>query len=147
MQIKLLNRETDYALRALAYLCGNPGKTCAVGEMAKELGIPRPFLRRILQVLSREGILEARRGKGGGFRAGHGSGELSLLDIMELFQGRLRLNHCLFLKKRCPRTKECPLRKRLSRIEKLVAGELRRIRLDSLFDRRFSHGGENTGTH
>jgi len=46
--MKLITREIDYAIRALIYLADNGEKTIPVTELVEELGITRPFLRKIM---------------------------------------------------------------------------------------------------
>lgn len=66
--MKLVNRETHHAIRALVGMAESGLEKTTVVELAKRTDIPRPFLRKIVQTLNKEGILESSRGKGGGFR-------------------------------------------------------------------------------
>ncbi len=133
MNGKLITRDTDYAVRALIFMFNNKEKTVSVSELVEKLRIPRPFLRKILQALSKAGILKAYKGKGGGFQLAVSPKKISLVDLIELFQGPVKLTECLFKKKVCPNIKFCPLRKRLKGIEKIVVKELESIKLNLLF--------------
>lgn len=130
--MKLITRDTDYALRALRYLATHKERIVPVAELVARLKIPRPFLRKLLQILNKEGILESSKGQGGGFRLAYSARKISLVDLMKIFQGDLILNECSFKKLLCPNTKRCLLRKKLDRIEKYVIKELRSITLASL---------------
>ncbi len=134
MKVKLISRDTDYAIRSLVFMFNNKEKIVSVSELVKKLKIPRPFLRKILQTLSKAGILTACKGRGGGFKLAVSPKKVSLVKLMELFQGPLKLNECLFKKKVCPDIKTCPLRKKLQDIEKNVVKELKSIKLNLLFD-------------
>ncbi|MCX5709209.1 MAG: Rrf2 family transcriptional regulator [Candidatus Omnitrophica bacterium] len=129
--MKLITRDTDYALRAVCFIVKNK-KTVSVPELVRELNIPRPFLRKILQVLSRKGIVRSFKGKGGGFTLGLPPEKIYLLDLLRIFQGPLKLNECTLNKKRCPKISNCPLSKKLSGIEKQVLRELKPITIASL---------------
>ena len=130
--MKLLTKDTDYAVRALSYIAKNESKVTAVGELVKALKIPRPFLRKILQILQKKGILTSFKGKGGGFQLALPADQIYMTDIMEAFQGPVKLTECLFKKKMCPEIKKCPLKKRIDNIQKTVAQELRKITLSEL---------------
>lgn len=131
--MKLITRDTDYALRALCFMFGKRGEIVSAGDLVKGLKIPRPFLRKILQILHKEGILLAYKGKGGGFLLAKSAEKISLLGLMEIFQGKFQLNECLFKKIVCPNIKKCALRKKVDKIERHVLKELRPVTVASLF--------------
>jgi len=130
--MKLITRDTDYALRALAFMAKNKGKLFSAGQLVRELGIPRPFLRKILQLLHKRGVLRAEMGSGGGFGLAKSPNKIFLIDLMRIFQGPLVLNECLFKKRICPDRKNCILRKKIERIEKMATRELGFITVGSL---------------
>jgi len=130
--VKLITRDTDYALRALCFMFGKRGEIVSAGDLVKGLKIPRPFLRKILQILHKEGILLAYKGKGGGFLLAKSAEKISLLGLMEIFQGKFQLNECLFKKIACPNIKKCALRKKVDKIERHVLKELRPVTIASL---------------
>ncbi|MFA5156716.1 MAG: Rrf2 family transcriptional regulator [Candidatus Omnitrophota bacterium] len=130
--MKLITRDTDYAVRALAYVAAARQDVVSVTELVKKLKIPRPFLRKILQTLNKKGILESAKGFGGGFRLAVKPGDVYLLKLMEIFQGKFRLNECLLKNKFCPNISRCPLRKKINNIERYVISELKGVTLASL---------------
>jgi Rrf2 family protein len=111
---------------------GKRGEIVSAGDLVKGLKIPRPFLRKILQILHKEGILLAYKGKGGGFLLAKSAEKISLLGLMEIFQGKFQLNECLFKKIACPNIKKCALRKKVDKIERHVLKELRPVTIASL---------------
>jgi len=130
--MKLITRDTDYALRAICFIAKNKKTIVSVKELVGKLEIPRPFLRKILQVLNRKKILKSHKGAGGGFVLLKPAKEIFLIDLIRIFQGPLVLNECLFKKMLCPNIKTCPLRKKLDKIERLVLRELGSITIASL---------------
>jgi len=131
--MKLITRDTDYAIRALMYIAGSKEKIVSVSELVKGLKVPRPFLRKNLQVLDRKGILKSYRGKGGGFRLALAPGRIFILDLIRIFQGPFRLNECFLKKHVCPNTKTCALKKKIDQIEKYVIRELESINLGHIY--------------
>lgn len=130
--MKLITRDSDYALRAVCFIAKGKDKTVAVTELVKKLKIPRPFLRKILQKLNLAGVLHSHKGTGGGFSLAKDPGKIYLTDLMKIFQGEFRMNECFLKKADCPNTRICPLRKKIMKIEDYVVRELRSISIASL---------------
>jgi len=129
--MKLITRDTDYALRAICFIAKKKNKKVCASELVEELKIPRPFLRKILQILNKESILISYKGIGGGFILAKQPKDIYLTDLMEIFQGGLNLNECTLRKMKCPNIGKCPLRKKIKNIEKYVAHQLSEINLAS----------------
>lgn len=130
--MKLLTRNTDYAVRAICAIASHPKEVVTATVLVRELKIPRPFLRKILQILNKKGIVRSAKGSGGGFTLARNVNDIALSDIIEAFQGPLSINECIFKKKICPNKKTCPLRKKITEIESKVETELRSITIGSL---------------
>ncbi len=130
--MKLITRDTDYALRALGFIARQPRKITSVALLVAQLQIPRPFLRKILQILNKEGILKSYKGVGGGFALGRPAKKVFLTEIIEIFQGPIAINECVFKKARCPNVKKCILRKKIDSIEKKILNDLAPITLETL---------------
>ncbi|MBC7333444.1 MAG: Rrf2 family transcriptional regulator [Actinobacteria bacterium] len=132
--MKLITRDTDYAVRALCFIAKNKGQNVSVTKIVEELGIPRPFLRKILQVLHQNGILKSSKGFGGGFTLEMAPEKIYLVDLIEIFQGSVKINECLFKKRVCHRIQNCKLRKQLDEIQEYVISKLKNVTLASLLD-------------
>ena len=130
--MKLITRNTDYAIQALCCIAGNKREVISADYIVKALDMPRPFLRRILQKLNKEGILCSYKGKGGGFALAIPPKKIIITDLMKIFQGPLKLNECTFRKNICPNIKECILKKKIDKIEKEVIFSLKKITVASL---------------
>ena len=76
----------------------NKKKIVKVAELVRALGVPRPFMRKILQRLSKEKILKSSKGQAGGFKLKLLPAKIFIMQIMHIFQGQVGLNKC-FLKK------------------------------------------------
>jgi len=134
--MKLITRDTDYAVRAICFIAVNKGKIVPVSTLVHRLRIPRPFLRQILQVLNKKGILKSHKGPGGGFELAIPPKQIFLVDLIEVFQGPLTLNECIFKKNICPNKNTCILRSRINTIEKEVITQLGFITIASLLNKR-----------
>ena len=130
--MKLITRNTDYAVRALCYIARQSKRAVSATEMVSDLKIPRPFLRKILQTLSGEGLLKSTKGQGGGFSLAFPVEKILLADLIRIFQSTIQLNECVFKKKICPDRSTCVLKKEIDHIESDVLARLRRISIASL---------------
>jgi len=133
--VKLITRDTDYAVRALVFIAGHKCERISVSRLVKELKIPRPFLRKILQILNKKNILTSYKGLNGGFVLGVPADKISLMSLMEIFQGPLRLNECMFKKRLCPNRSICALRAIVSGIEEKAFLKLKSTRISALLKR------------
>ena len=130
--MKLLTRNTDYAVRAMCYMAKRGQGVISVTELVKALKIPRPFLRKILQALGRKGIVRSSKGVGGGFGLAVPANRIYLVDLIEALQGPFSINECIFKRKLCPNVRACPLKKKIDAIGRYVESELRSITIGSL---------------
>src|SRR3990167_7626738 len=118
--MKLITRNTDYAVKALRYICRNKGKITSVKDLTYELDIPRPFLRKILQILNKKKLLKSFKGRGGGFMLSSSPEKIFLIDLIEVFQGPFMLNECIFKKEICSNRYNCALKRKIDDIEEDV---------------------------
>jgi Rrf2 family protein len=137
MSTKLVTRNTDYAVRALCYIVAREKKkeegVASVTELVKVLGMPRPFLRKILQKLNSAKLLISQKGKGGGFRLAKPADRIFITEVMQIFQGPFKLNECMFKRKICPNRRACFLRKRLEAIEEFAVAQLKGVTIKEIF--------------
>jgi Rrf2 family protein len=131
-EMKLLTKETDYAVRAIMHLARHSNGFVSSRDISNEEEIPLQFLRRILQKLIRSGLVESKEGVAGGVRLKADPGTIKIADLMRLFQGKIQLTECMFRKRICSNRETCVLKKRIQRIEKMVARELEDITIADL---------------
>jgi Rrf2 family nitric oxide-sensitive transcriptional repressor len=132
LDMKLLTRNTDYGIRALSFIAKEKGRVVPVPELVKALKIPRPFLRKILQALTKRGLVKSCKGIGGGFLLAMPADKLHIIDVARTFQGNLNLNECFLKKELCPNRKTCPLKRKIDKIKKSVVSELGSITIAEL---------------
>ena len=133
--MKLITRDTDYAVRALVFIAKRKREIISVNQLVESLRIPKPFLRKILQILNKKRLLRSYKGQGGGFLLARSINSIFLLDLIKIFQGPIKLNECIFRKTICPNIKTCKLKKRIDNIQRYVISELKDITLASLLER------------
>ncbi len=130
--MKLINRDVDYAARALVFMARANKPTISVTQMQGEVGVAGPFLRKILQKLHKAGILQAVKGKGGGFALARNPENIRLSDLIAVLQGDLKLSDCIFREKLCQNHSACILRHKLAAIETRLLAEVEGITVKDL---------------
>jgi len=97
-------------VRAVAHLgAGKNRKFVLSRQVAHDLGLPPPFLAKILQTLVSTDVLESQRGRGGGFRLRRDPDRLTLLEIVEPFDHLAHRTLCVLGQKLCSDEHACPL--------------------------------------
>lgn len=77
--------------------------------MAEVLGIPAPFLGKVLQPLVSQGVLFSQRGRSGGFRLAREPREVTLRHIVETQERLDRVRDCVLGQNECHEHEACPL--------------------------------------
>lgn len=111
-----INRDTDYAVRALMQLAQKRAVT-AVSELAEAEKVPADFLRKIMQKLHRAGFLASEQGPSGGYRLRKSPEKIRLLEVAQTVQGPVLVSRCLADPDVCTKAPACPLRRRLSALQ------------------------------
>ncbi len=105
-----LSKGAEYAIRGILYLSMQPNdKVSYVEEIAEAQEVPRAYLAKIFQTLSKKGYVKSTRGPGGGFRLIVEPKNINMLGVIEAMEGDIKLNECLIRVGYCHRDSTCPL--------------------------------------
>lgn len=99
----------DYAVRMVLYLARDPQKVASRSEIGEAMDIPLSVIARLGQTLEKAGIVEIHRGKKGGYRLRKSPDQITLLDVLEGFVGKISLNRCVDNPRLCSRNRVCPV--------------------------------------
>ena len=92
----IFSRQCEYALQAVVYLAlRKHGERISIRDLTRKLDIPYHFLAKILQALSRKGLLDSTKGPGGGFSLRKPAGEITLLQIVDALDGVDVMRKCV----------------------------------------------------
>jgi Rrf2 family nitric oxide-sensitive transcriptional repressor len=86
---------TDFGLRMLMRMAGEPARAFSTGELAQELNLSRHHLAKIMQRLAGAGLIATRRGGGGGAVLARAATEIRLGDVVRLLEEGQPLVECL----------------------------------------------------
>ncbi|MBX9852402.1 MAG: Rrf2 family transcriptional regulator [Cytophagaceae bacterium] len=94
----MLSKKAKYAIKALVKLAKEYKKgPILISEISEQERIPKKFLEAILLELKNAGILNSRKGKGGGYYLLKSPDEVILSNVIRLFDGPLALQPCVSL--------------------------------------------------
>ena len=108
----MLSQTTEYALRAMCTLAYSPDRLVSTADLAGVSKVPMNYLAKVLQLLSRAGLVTGRRGVGGGYKLARDAGEITLLEVINAIDPIERIHACpLGLENHAGAL--CPLHRRL----------------------------------
>ncbi len=106
----MLSKASKYAVRATLYLAihSNGGHKIGVDEIAESLKVPKHFLAKVLQHLSKQKIISSVKGPGGGFYLSPLNRNISILEVINAFDPQI-FTECVLGLPSCSHDKPCPL--------------------------------------
>jgi Rrf2 family iron-sulfur cluster assembly transcriptional regulator len=112
----MLSNTSKYAIRAVIYLALYASSTKKIGikSISEELGIPSPFLGKILQLLAKHQVLESTKGPNGGFTLKKPALDISLMEIVEIIDGSDSFNQCVIRTEVCNNEAPCSLHDKIA---------------------------------
>lgn len=94
----MLSKKTQYAFQALSYLAQQADKDpILISEISKKKKIPLKFLENILLLLKKDGVLESKKGKGGGYFFQLKPKQITLARVIRLLDGPIAPLSCVSL--------------------------------------------------
>jgi Rrf2 family nitric oxide-sensitive transcriptional repressor len=84
----------EYALRAVAYLAMEYGEPRTVHQIAEATQVPADYLSKVLQELSKLGLVRSQRGLYGGFSLLRDPAELTVLEVVQAVSPIHRITQC-----------------------------------------------------
>ncbi len=132
MQLKI---STDYALRVVMYTAVADGIVTSK-ELSEKLGIPQSLVFKTCKKLSNHGIIKITTGVQGGFLLQKPPEEISVYEILVLFEPTMQINRCLEEDRYCSRcaTQVCALRKMYGKLQKKMEDELKNTSVKDLLE-------------
>lgn len=94
----MLSKKTQYAFQALSYMAQQRGnEPLLIADISKKKKIPLKFLENILLILRKDGVLESKKGKGGGYYFKMKPSQIPLARVIRLLDGPIAPLSCVSL--------------------------------------------------
>jgi len=146
-----LTKKADYGLMALKYLAEHP-ETAALSakDIADAYGIPAQLLAKILQQLTKAGMLKSHAGMNGGYALARDANKISAFEVIHAIDGPLFITSCTKGAKGCDLTPSCTIKEPLARVNDTISGVLKSISIQDLAEKEQpagqAHGGSQLVT-
>lgn len=107
----MLSNSAKYALKAVLYLAvhSNEDHKIMVKDLAKPINVPKAYIAKLLQELSKQQIISSTRGINGGFYLTELNLKQPVINIIYAIDGEYKMNSCLLSLENCNEQMPCPL--------------------------------------
>lgn len=131
-----LTKKADYGLMALKYLAEHPEiPAFSAKDLADTYGIPAQLLAKILQRLTKTGLLRSQAGMNGGYTLAREARHISAFEVIHAIDGPFFITSCTKGAKACDLTPSCTIKEPLARVNETIAGVLKSISIQDLAER------------
>lgn len=116
----MFSKTCEYAIRAMIFIANKSedGRKIGVKEIAKGIDSPEYFIAKILQDLSRKGLVQSLKGPTGGFYLDRKNNSCNLADIVQAIDGDHLFVGCGLGLNECSEKHPCPLHYEFKKIRK-----------------------------
>ena len=130
-----ITQTADYAVRTVVYLALHPDEgPIAAAVIAKEMTIPVDYISKVVQALSRAGLVESVPGRNGGARLARNPENLSMLEVIEAVDGPVALTRCVTRPGACPRDAYCVVHPFWKKVQNGLVKTLSETKISSFCD-------------
>ena len=135
-----LTKKADYGLMALKYLAEQPGASSGpdahTAQSAKDIAqayhIPPPLLAKILQTLTRAGLLISHAGTNGGYALARPASQISAFEVIRAIDGPLFITSCITIHGACDLAGHCTIKEPLRKVNDSIKDLLSNICISDL---------------
>jgi FeS assembly SUF system regulator len=128
-----LNRLTDYAVVVMSQMSGGDSGLRSAQQIARDTSVPLPTVAKVLNVLTREGLVDSHRGASGGYALSRGAGEITVAEIIRALEGPIALTACVDNGGAgCEVESLCPMRGTWDRVNDVIHRALSQVTLADL---------------
>jgi Rrf2 family protein len=106
----IFSKKCELAIQAVLFLSAQPkGDLINSKQISKSLKVPKEFVSKVLQVLTESGIVDSKKGKGGGFYLGKDPNTIHLMEIVIAIDGMEIFHKCVLGFPTCSPDNPCPV--------------------------------------
>ena len=128
-----LTKKADYGLMALKFLAEHPERLAlSAKDVADAYGIPAQLLAKILQQLTKSGLLKSHAGMNGGYALAREARSISAFEVILSIDGPFFITSCTKGKTGCELGLSCTIKEPLARVNETIAGVLKSISIQDL---------------
>lgn len=128
-----LTKKADYALLAMKCLAEHEERaSLSAKDIADEYHLPQQVLAKLLQRLTKAGLLISHPGTHGGYSLARGGEEISAFEVIRAIDGPLFITSCITVHGECDLTRSCTIKEPLRKVNDTIRDVLSAMRLSDL---------------
>lgn len=125
-----LNKMTDYGIVVMVRLAVAGEKVQTAPEIAAATGLTQPTVAKLLKTLAQGGLAQSQRGAQGGYTLARPPEQISVVEALEVLDGRLSLTDCVDGDhESCDRESQCLMSGRWNRVNAVIVKALENLTL------------------
>lgn len=130
----MFSKTCEYAIRAMIYVAqkSKEGNRVGVKEIAKGINAPEHFIAKVLQDLSKKGLVQSAKGPTGGFYHNENSLKNSLADFVKAVDGDKIFTGCGLGLLECSESHPCPIHYQFKKVRLEMKTMLENAKLGQL---------------
>lgn len=107
----MFSKACEYGIRAMIYIAqqSRQGERIGLKEIAQGIDSPEAFMAKIMQALSRQGLVQSVKGPHGGFYMDSKASKVTLAEVVRAIDGDQLFNGCGLGLHECNEKKPCPI--------------------------------------
>jgi len=130
-----LTKKADYGLMALKFLAERADiPSLSAKDIAEAYGIPPQLLAKILQRLTKTGLLRSHAGTNGGYALSRPPSEITAFEVIGAIDGPLFITSCATGPRGCDLTDSCTIKEPLARVNETISSVLKNIHISDLVE-------------
>jgi len=112
----MLSNSSKYALKAVLYLAlhTDENNKMMVKDISERINVPKAYIAKLLQELSKRKIISSTKGPKGGFYLNPSNRNETIIQIIEVIDGKKKMESCLLGLEDCDEQKPCPIHRLIS---------------------------------
>lgn len=132
--MEILRRKTDYALRLVVTLARHfdDGEIMSARRLAGDCNFSYQLGRKLLQQLHKAKLVKGHLGLKGGFVLSRKPSEITLIEVVNVLQGDIRVNQCLEGGPGCEFEPDCEISSRLGSLQQYMRDYLGGITIEDV---------------
>ena len=137
----MFSKTCEYAIRAMIFIAqrSHDGGKVGIREIAAGIDSPEHFIAKILQDLSRKGLVQSTKGPNGGFYLDRAGRDCTLSKIVRTIDGDQLFSGCGLGLKQCSETHPCPIHQEFKKIRQEISEMLDTARIGEFTDALADH--------
>lgn len=127
-----ISRKCEYAIHSLMILAIHSKVELSVEELAEMQGISRTYLAKVMQKLSKAGLVESSKGFKGGYQLTITPGQITLDQVVETFEREDNFYQCMKDERDCQLEPNCLIHASFRQAYGKMLQELKKVRISDL---------------